>query len=157
MKTYNVYFAKKNLCVALIIFCSFTNYSLAQNKKMEILLENSNDSIKCGIQNQTLQTPAILTLRNNRIDYTTNNTDPYLYINSQALKINSEYCTYNLTVQIRKEQIPIAYNGFKSILFESVILCNSSIIGGVYIKDITKNVSESVEDAIKICLTKIEY
>ncbi|NDA48654.1 MAG: hypothetical protein EBY21_15550, partial [Alphaproteobacteria bacterium] len=82
------------------------------------------DARECGVTEQTLRSPAVSTLRNNRIDIVNDRTLPYLSVKPNVMALASgNHCVYSLEIAIRDEDAPKVRSGFKTKRASSVFLC----------------------------------
>ena len=125
--------------------------------KLSILIkEPSENDLKCGISNETIKTSAILVLRNNGIEFSTDMTYPYLSISFATLPSDDFACTYHLTASILEGEVGKKRNGFSS-KYEAVRLCEKGAIARSRKSDMNKNLSDYTEDLLKKCLAEVEY
>lgn len=133
---------------------------LAQTRAtISIVVEDlDDDARKCGVDIQTVRSPAILTLRNNRIAVRDGNTYPYLYINANLLPINNgSSCIFNLEVSIRDVEAAIFRNGFKRNGGEAIVLCSKAYLGISPRYNVSKHLSDRIEENLKRCLADVDY
>lgn len=117
-----------------------------------------SDARECGVTEQTLRSPAVTTLRNNRIDIVNDRTLPYLSVKPNVMALASgNHCVYSLEVAIRDEDAPKVRSGFKTKRASSVFLCKQDSLWIVPKLDVPKKLSESVEQLLKLCLNNIDY
>jgi len=116
------------------------------------------DARECGVTEQTLRSPAVATLRNNRIDIVNDRTLPYLSVKPNVMALASgNHCVYSLEIAIRDEDAPKVRSGFKTKRASSVFLCKQDSLWIVPKLDVPKKLSESVEQLLKLCLSNIDY
>jgi hypothetical protein len=116
------------------------------------------DARECGVTEQTLRSPAVSTLRNNRIDIVNDRTLPYLSVKPNVMALASgNHCVYSLEIAIRDEDAPKVRSGFKTKRASSVFLCKQDSLWIVPKLDVPKKLSESVEQLLKLCLSNIDY
>ena len=116
------------------------------------------DARECGVTEQTLRSPAVATLRNNRIDIVNDRTLPYLSVKPNVMALASgNHCVYSLEVAIRDEDAPKVRSGFKTRRASSVFLCKQDSLWIVPKLDVPKKLSESVEQLLKLCLGNLDY
>jgi hypothetical protein len=116
------------------------------------------DARECGVTEQTLRSPAVSTLRNNRIDIVNDRTLPYLSVKPNVMALASgNHCVYSLEIAIRDEDAPKVRSGFKTKRASSVFLCKQESLWIVPKLDVPKKLSESVEQLLKLCLNNIDY
>ncbi len=130
----------------------------AQKKpSLSIVMEElDDDARKCGVTADGLRAPAVLILRQNRIDVASALTDPFLYINLNILSSGAS-CIYNLRVTIETDQPSKDRNGFRANKYEAAVLCNSSAAGIVPASGAPKTITEEIELNLKRCLAKVSY
>lgn len=146
------------LLAVFVLMTSTNAYSQIKNKLYVNIDGFDIAADKCNVQKQTILTPAILTLRNNKIQYTNENTFPYLYIHTNLqISSNSSSCIYSVTVEIIDEKPPEKRNGFKSYYNERISLCRQGAIGGGALNILHNEISNAVERSIKSCLTEVDY
>ena len=137
----------------------FAGRAEAQKKpSLQILVEDldAEASRKCGVTKDSLRAPAVLILRQNRIDVASRSTAPYLYINLNILSVEAS-CVYNLEVAIHTSQDPKDRNGFRANEYEGVVLCSSGSAGIVPASDAPKKITERIELRLKDCLAEVSY
>ena len=127
--------------------------------KLYVAVEGvDQDARECGVTEQTLRSPAVSTLRNNRIDIVNERTLPYLSVKPNVMALASgNHCVYNLEIAIRDEDAPKVRSGFKTKRASSVFLCKQDSLWIVPKLDVPKKLSESVEQLLKLCLSNIDY
>ena len=113
-------------------------------------------SRKCGVTKDSLRAPAVLILRQNRIDVASRSTAPYLYINLNILSSGAS-CVYHLDVSIKTSQTPKDRNGFRANEYEGIVLCSSDGVGIVPASGAPKTITEEIELNLKRCLAKVSY
>jgi len=132
----------------------------AQTKlKLSISVEGlDEDARQCGVSEQTVRAPAVLTLRNNRIDVLNDRTSPYLSIKPNIMALASgNHCVYALEVAIRDEEPPKARGGFKTKRASSIFLCKQDSLWIVPKADVPSKLADSVDQLLKLCLSNIDY
>lgn len=150
----------KSLLIALvaIIFSITSSNAQAQKKpSLSILIEGlSEHAQKCGVTTDNMRAPAVLILRQNRIDVASKNTYPFLYINL-TIYISGASCVYNLLVSIHSIQSAQERNGFRANKSEGVDLCHEGYTGAVPVNRTSTVVTEQIEKLLKQCLADISY
>lgn len=148
------------LAVLIAEFVLFSASSYAQQtKSLEIVIEELSDGAKkCGVTNATLTAPAILTLRNNRLQESATATDPFLYINATITFIEQvNACAYGITVSIRTYAVATPHHGFTASSPETVLLCDAGTIVTDARGRIPAIIAGDVEQLVKQCLSKVLY
>jgi len=146
--------------VSLIILATAPSTVHAQTKiKLSISVEGlDEDARQCGVTEQTIRAPAVLTLRNNRIDVLNDRTSPFLSIKPNIMALASgNHCVYSLEVAIRDEEPPKMRGGFKTRRANSVFLCKQDSLWIVPKSDVPNKLSDSVDQLLKLCLSNIDY
>ena len=146
--------------VSLIILATAPSAVHAQTKlKLSISVEGMDeDARQCGVTEQTVRAPALLTLRNNRSDVLNDRTSPYLSIKPNIMALASgNHCVYSLEVAIRDEEPPKMRGGFKTRRANSVFLCKQDSLWIVPKSDVPNKLSDSVDQLLKLCLSNIDY
>ena len=133
-----------------------------KNAALSILIETLNESARrCGVTEDTLRTPAVLTLRNNRIDVAKTSTlDPVLYINVNVnFNEQSRFCSYNISISIFVSDTAKTRGRFRAASgIEQVNLCsNKGTMGGVGQAAAGRTIVNDVEQFIKDCLAEVAY
>lgn len=133
-----------------------------KNAALSILIETLNKSARrCGVTEDTLRTPAVLTLRNNRIDVATTRTlDPVLYINVNVnFNEQSRFCNYNISISIFAFDAAKTRGRFRTASgIERVYLCsNKGTMGGIGQAVAGRKIVDDVEQFIKDCLAEVTY
>jgi hypothetical protein len=150
----------KSLLIALaaIIFSITSSAAQAQKKpSLFIGIEDLSEyAQKCGITKESLRAPAVLILRQNRIDVANEYTQPYLYIKLN-IGISGASCVYNLIVSINTSQYAEDRNGFKANDRESVKLCSFDGFGITSVNRTPTVVTEQIEQLLKGCLAAVTY
>ena len=132
----------------------------AQTKlKLSVSVEGvDEDARQCGVSEQTVRTPAVQTLRNNRIEVMNERTLPYLSIKPNVMALASgNHCVYSLEVAIRDEEPPKMRSGFKTKRSSAVFLCKQDSLWIVPKADVSNKLSDSIEQLMKLCLANIDY
>ena len=133
-----------------------------QRPTLQIVVDNlSQDAAPCGIDKSSLESIASLTLRNNGVQGTASETNPILYIQPS---IQTEMyggraigCSAALLVQILFIG-PAPTSKFKakrSVVFYE--LCKSGEYAAGPIASFSKQISDALEQEIKLCLGKLDY
>lgn len=131
----------------------------AQKKpSLGIVIERFNYEAarKCGVTEDSLQAPAVLILRQNRIDVASAFTVPWLYINLNILSSGAS-CFFNLIVEIRTSQVAIDRNGFRANNNENVVLCSDGAAGIAPASGAFKFITDTIELKLKKCLAEVSY
>lgn len=143
----------------------FAGDAAAQKKpSLQILVEDLDveASRKCGVTKDSLRAPAVLILRQNRIDVASGRIDvpsgagPWLYIHPTII-ISGASCIHSLRVAILTGQEPKDRNGFRANSFESVALCSSGGAGINPASATPKKMTELIELYLKECLAEVSY
>jgi len=124
--------------------------------RLQILIENLNeDAAKCGVTETSLDSEAALVLRNNGI-LTTEDSNPYLYLNVTVVLTGSGICAVNTSAQLKTGGQRVQAGAFRTRpnRFASLVFCDDGVLqtwprGG--------RGKPNVELVIKTCLGKLEY
>ena len=150
----------KSLLIALVaIIFSITSSNAQAQKKPSLFIgieDLSEYAQKCGITAESLRAPAVLILRQNRIDVANEYTHPYLYIKLN-IGISGASCVYNLAVSIHSSQSAQERNGFRANKSEGVELCSFDGFGITSVNRTPTVVTEQIEQLLKGCLAEVTY
>jgi len=151
----------KSLLIALVaIIFSITSSNAQAQKKPSLSItvgDLSEDAGKCGVTTDNLRAPAVLILRQNRIDVASKDTFPYLYINLSNM-ISGASCVWSLSVSIKTLQPSQDRNGFRANKWEFIELCSSRGGGGIASVNRTSTlITEQIEQQLKACLAEVIY
>ena len=153
------------LCIAtaLILTTMGPMSAYAQTKPtLQIIIEEIGEPAeKCGVNKQTLRAPAVLTLRNNGISVSDAGTEPHLYIQAIMLAVNN-MCTWSLSIQIRDYESATMRGRFKKNRaelsgLEAILMCSETSLGVSTKNGVVKQLSDFVEQSLKLCLSKVDY
>jgi hypothetical protein len=112
---------------------------------------------QCGIDKQSIESIAALTLRNNGIRAAKERTEPYLYI-SAAVGPKGAGCMANLLVSVRVIDFFAGRGGFAiRDKLAAVILCNSDSVLRARHGEMATTFNSALEDQIKVCLGQLDY
>ena len=151
---------KLRIVMSLIMLTTASSAVHAQAKlKLHIAVEGlDEDARQCGVTEQIVRAPVVITLRNNRIEVLTDRSLPYLSVKPNVMALASgNHCVYSLEVGIRDEEPPKVRSGFKTKRMSSVFLCKQDSLWIVPKSDVPKKLAESVEQLLKLCLSNIDY
>ena len=147
--------------IVLALSCSTVHAQAQASAKLKLYVSVEGvdqDARECGVTEQTLRSPAVATLRNNRIDIVNERALPYLSVKPNVMALASgNHCVYSLEVAIRDEDAPKVRSGFKTRRASSVFLCKQDSLWIVPKLDVPKKLSESVEQLLKLCLGNLDY
>jgi hypothetical protein len=135
-----------------------------QRPNVEIVVEELNRwAAVCGIDKSSIKSIAALTLRNNGINGGASNSDPYLYIRTMVhaihtLSNNVTACVVYAEVHLRSfapaPATRFKVRGQKAV---STILCESGGIDSGPISSISRQLNDSLEQYVKLCLGQLDY
>ena len=149
------------MLIVISFLMALSGANAQQNPSLQILIDDiSEGGPKCGATKNDLRTPAVLTLRNNRIDVSTAITKPFLYIHSNVLFYEAlRQCIWSIRVDIRFITIPAQQRGrFRSTLEgDYSVLCDQSALGSSPQSSAGKHIADYIEQLIKRCLAEVSY
>jgi len=127
---------------------------------LQVLVEEPDEDARaCGINKSTLESLAFLTLRNNGVQPIDQYGEVYLYIAVTVIRLGTELCIASDKAEVFTF-VPLSESsagGFKGRRRAEKQLCNSSGVISGRRGTFTTELSNSVEQRIKVCLGKLEY
>jgi hypothetical protein len=142
------------------ILCAGTgSTTLAQsNPKLSIVIDGVDaDAKACGIFEDTLRSPAALTLRQNGVS-ADKLTNPYLYINIIVLAPRENRCNFSLSVQVLAISTETSVGAFKTVKqYANLVLCEKAGVVTVNKVEAGRRAVQNVEDMTKLCLGSLVF
>jgi len=146
------------------------NADAQQKPRIEVVVEELEQgpspqaATRCGITKSSLESIAVLTLRNNGILASTDRRDvnfPYLYVSVMTLQPTTDNCVFSTEITVQGfSALDVARQGIRGIKPRQVsftVLCNEQRMDMAPTSLAGKHLLGLVETMIKLCLGKLEY
>jgi hypothetical protein len=151
------------LICGIVMLMPFVSHAEdAAKKPLYVLIEDLDpDAQRCGIQKSSLESIAALTLRTYGLKAAGAATNPYLYVNTIVFPLQQGSgvlsCAAALRVSVEAVAGQMSMNGFKARSTVSTPLCGKTglYVGSVY--NFSGQLSNGLEQQLKICLGDVEY
>ncbi len=125
---------------------------------LQILVDEPGDEgIKCGVTQQTMLAPALQALKDIDADFQKEFSSPYLYIQADfRFRDEPRLCSWRGGLSIRALPTTDRHERFPQSGFERVLLCEAELSGSAS-NNVSKSLSDNVQDYLKACLAAVKY